>query len=59
MKSEIMGVDVYNMTITGGVCMTIRSKAGDNEHIPCVLIRQSEPIAFTTEMTPKVDGGGV
>lgn len=37
--------------------MTIRAKAGDNEHTPCVLIRQNEPIAFTTEMTPKVDGG--
>ena len=37
--------------------MTIRSKTGDNEHTPCVLIKKDEPIAFTTEMTPKVDGG--
>ena len=37
--------------------MTVRAKNGDSEHTPCVMIRQ-EPIAFTTEMTPKVDGGG-
>jgi hypothetical protein len=37
--------------------MTIRAKAGDNEHTPCVMIKR-EPIAFTTEMTPKVDVGG-
>ena len=37
--------------------MTVRAKTGDNEHTPCVLIPK-EPIAFTTEMTPKVDGGG-
>ena len=24
-----------------------------------VVEKQKEPIAFTTEMTPKVDGGGV
>ena len=36
--------------------MTVRAKTGDNEHTPCVLIPK-EPIAFTTEMTPKVDGG--
>lgn len=37
--------------------MTIRAKAGDNEHTPCVMIKKEEPIAFTTEMTPKVDRG--
>ena len=36
--------------------MTVRAKTGDNEHTPCVLIPK-EPIAFTAEMTPKVDGG--
>lgn len=36
--------------------MTVRAKTGDNEHAPCVLMPK-EPIAFTTEMTPKVDGG--
>lgn len=57
-NNEIIAVDLYNQVLTGGVCMTIRAKTGDNEHTPCVMIRQ-EPIAFTTEMTPKVDGGGV
>ncbi len=36
--------------------MTLRQKAADSDHIPCVIIER-EPIAFTTEMTPKVDGG--
>lgn len=57
MDERIIAVDLYNQVLTGGVCMTIRAKAGDNEHTPCVMIKKEEPIAFTTEMTPKVDGG--
>ena len=38
--------------------MTIKSARSDNEHTACVMIRQ-DPIAFTTEMTPKVDGEGI
>ena len=57
MSKEVIAVDFYNLALTGGgVCMTVRAKTGDNEHTPCVLIPK-EPIAFTTEMTPKVDGG--
>ena len=37
--NEVTGVDVYNMTITGGVTMTISGAASDSHHIPCVLIR--------------------
>ena len=58
MSKEVIAVDFYNLALTGGVCMTVRAKTGDNEHTPCVLIPK-EPIAFTTEMTPKVDGGGI
>lgn len=55
-NNEIIGVDLYNLTLTGGVSMTVRAKNGDNEHTPCVMIRQ-EPIIIYNEMTPKVDGG--
>lgn len=40
---EITAVDVYNMTITGGVCMTISGAASDSHHIPTVIIRKSPP----------------
>ena len=48
MSKEVIAVDFYNLNLTGGVCMTVRAKTGDNEHTPCVLIPK-EPIAFTTE----------
>ena len=48
MKSEITGVDVYNMTITGGVSMTISGAASDSHHIPTVIIRKSPPHTVST-----------
>lgn len=56
MDERIIAVDLYNQVLTGGVCMTISGAASDSHHVPCV-ITEREPIAFTTEMTPKVDGG--
>jgi len=44
MDERIIAVDLYNQVLTGGVCMTIRAKAGDNEHTPCVMIKKEEPI---------------
>ena len=58
MDERLIAVDFYNLTLTGRVCMTISGAASDSHHIPCV-ITEREPIAFTTEMTPKVDGGGI
>lgn len=37
---EVIGVDFYNLALTGGVAMTVRAKTGDNEHTPCVMIRR-------------------
>lgn len=42
-NNEIIGLDLYNLSLTGGVCMTIRAKS-DNEHTPCVLVKKDEPI---------------
>ena len=36
---EVIGLDFYNQTTTGGVAMPLRSVRGDNEHTPCVLIK--------------------
>ena len=38
--NEVIGVDVYNMTTTGGVTMTISGAASDSHHIPTVIIRK-------------------
>ena len=34
---EPIGVDSYNLAITGDKAMTIRAKAADSEHVPCVI----------------------
>ena len=46
--NEVIGVDVYNMTTTGGVTMTISGAASDSHHIPTVIIRRTmkEPIVL-------------
>ena len=36
----VMGIDLYNQCTTGERAKTITNKA-DNEHIPCVLIMES------------------
>ncbi len=48
MSEKAIAVDLYNQVLTGDICMTLRQKAADSDHIPCVIIEQ-EPIAFTTE----------
>lgn len=40
---KVIAVDLYNQVITGGVCMTLRQKAADSDHIPCVLIEKDTP----------------
>lgn len=39
---NVMGIDFYNQVFTGGVAMTLRSKAGDSEHIPCVMFEEND-----------------
>lgn len=38
-QMEIVGLDLYNQTITGGVAKTLNSIRGDADHVPVVLIR--------------------
>ena len=37
---------------------TLEAGAGQGgNNLPMICVKPNEPIAFTTEMTPKVDGG--
>ena len=38
MREEVIGVDLYNQCITGGVTSTLRAIRSDADHVPCVLI---------------------
>lgn len=51
---KVIGVDLYNQNLTGGVSKTLNSIATDSDHIPCVLIKKEQPI-----YTLKIRGGGV
>lgn len=42
LSNNVTGVDVYNMTTTGGVTMTISGAASDSHHIPTVIIRRND-----------------
>ena len=37
-EARIVGVDIYNGALTGGVAKTLNCAATDSDHIPCVLI---------------------
>lgn len=34
----VIGLDLYNQTLTGGVSMTLTAKSQDPHHVPCVLV---------------------
>lgn len=36
--SRVIGVDLYNQSITGCVTKSFTSSATDSDHIPCVII---------------------
>ena len=44
MIEKAIAVDLYNQVLTGDICMTLRQKAADSDHIPCVMIKKEEPI---------------
>ena len=37
MDEECIGVDMYNLTLTGDVSMTLTGAASDSHHVPCVI----------------------
>lgn len=37
-KIEAIGIDLYNLSLTGDVGRTLTAARNDNEHMPCVLI---------------------
>lgn len=41
---NVIGLDFYNQTITGGVAKTLIEVAWkcDSDHVPCVLIRKAD-----------------
>jgi len=38
---RVVGIDLYNQTMTGGVSKTLNNRATDADHIPCVLVYES------------------
>lgn len=36
--AQVVGVDFYNQTTTGGVAKTLNAIRGDADHVPVVLI---------------------
>ena len=41
-KKTVIGFDVYNMAVTGGVSKTLNSIRSDSDHVPCILIFENE-----------------
>lgn len=39
---EVIGVDLYNQSVTGEVSKPMTAIATDSDHIPCVLIGKDE-----------------
>ncbi len=37
-RCEAVGIDFYNLAITGGVSKTMNAIESDSDHVPCVLI---------------------
>lgn len=38
-ENEVIGIDLYNQSITWGVAKTLNSRATDSDHLPCVIVR--------------------
>ena len=38
-ENEVIGIDLYNQSITGGVAKTLNNRATDSDHLPCVIVR--------------------
>lgn len=38
LNDNVIGIDLYNQTMTGGVSKTLNNRATDADHVPCVLI---------------------
>ena len=43
MSGEVIAVDVYNLSVGGGVAMTVRARSSDADHVPCVIVSLSAP----------------
>lgn len=39
---EVIGIDLYNQSMTGWVSKTMSNRATDSDHVPCVLITERE-----------------
>ena len=54
LSSNVIGVDLYNQTMTGGVSKTLNNRATDSDHVPCVLVVENHPA--DSRCTIKDDG---
>jgi len=39
--TETIGFDVFNMSVTGGVSMTVTCSATDYDHVPVVFVDEN------------------
>ena len=47
-SDDVIAVDVYNLSVGGGVAMTVRARSSDAEHVPCVIAPMACPSTSTT-----------
>lgn len=40
---QVIGFDVYNQCVTGGVAMTLTAKRSDPDHVPIVFVLENHP----------------
>lgn len=38
----VIGVDIYNQSLTGTSSKTLNSKAADADHVPVVIVKQND-----------------
>lgn len=38
LNDNVIGIDLYNQCMTGGVAKTLNSIGDDADHVPCVLV---------------------
>ena len=54
---KVIGVDLYNQSLTGSVSKTLSRSATDSDHVPVVLIEAEKPV-YTLKIRGGREGGG-
>lgn len=54
--SSVIGLDLYNQSLTGLVAKTLSNKATDADHIPCVLVYTPQMENVGSKISPTIVG---